>query len=69
MTKLQINKAQDAQGFRSLLEDSLGDYVAMMFMPGFSAILEDKKRLRTVDLAVRGLRGERYGQDGTPHGT
>ena len=41
----------------------------MMFMPGFSAILEDKKRLRTVDLAVRGLRGECYGQDGTPHGT
>jgi hypothetical protein len=33
---LQINKAQDAQGFRSLPEDSLGDYVAMMFMPGFS---------------------------------
>ena len=65
MTKLQINKAQDAQGFRSLLEDSLGDYVAMMFMPGFSTILEDKKRLRAVDLAVRGRRGERYGQDGT----
>lgn len=62
MTKLQINKAQDAQGFRSLLEDSLGDYVAMMFMPGFSTILEDKKRLRAVDLAVRGRRGERYGQ-------
>jgi hypothetical protein len=66
MTKLQINKAQDAQGFRSALEDSLGDYVAMMFMPGFSTILEDKKRLRAVDLAVRGRRGERYGQDGTP---
>lgn len=69
MTKLQINKAQDAQGFRSLLEDSLGDYVAMMFMPGFSTILEDKKRLRAVDLAVRGRRGERYGQDGTQRET
>jgi len=69
MTKLQINKAQDAQGFRSLLEDSLGDYVAMMFMPGFSTILEDKKRLRAVDLAVRGRRGERYGQDGATRGT
>ena len=61
--------AQDAQGFRSLLEDSLGDYVAMMFMPGFSTILEDKKRLRAVDLAVRGRRGERYGQDGTQRET
>ncbi len=37
--------------------------------PGFSAILEDKKRLRAVDLAARGQRGERYGQDATPHGT
>ena len=70
MTKLQINKAQDAQGFRSLLEDSLGDYVAMMFMPGFSTALEDQKRLRAVfDLAVRGRRGERYGQDGATRGT
>jgi enoyl-CoA hydratase len=68
MAKLQINKAQDAQGFRSLLEDSLGDYVAMMFMPGFSTRLEGKKRLRAVDLAVRGSRGERYGQDGGPAG-
>jgi enoyl-CoA hydratase len=66
MSKLQINKAQDAQGFRSLLEDSLGDYMAMMFMPGFSAILAGKKRLRAVDLAVRGRAGERYGQGGSP---
>ena len=66
MSKLQINKAQDAQGFRSLLEDSLGDYLAMSYMPGFSAILEDKKRLRAVDLAVRGRAGERYGQGGNP---
>jgi hypothetical protein len=41
----------------------------MMFMPGFSTILEDKKRLRAVDLAVRGRRGERYGQDGTQRDT
>ncbi len=69
MAKLQINKAQDAQGFRSLLEDSLGDYLAMTFMPGFSTRLEGKKRLRAVDLAVRGARGERYGQGGPPAGT
>jgi enoyl-CoA hydratase len=62
MTKLQINKAQDAQGFRSLLEDSLGDYLVMRHMPGFSTILPGQKRLRSVDLAVRGRRGERYGQ-------
>ena len=62
MTKVQINKAQDAQGFRALLEDSLGDYLAMRYMPGFSTILEGRKRLRSVDLAVRGRRGDRYGQ-------
>ena len=66
MTKLQINKAQDAQGFRSLLEDSLGDYLAMRYAPGFSTILEGRKRLRSVDLAVRGRRGERYVQNGEP---
>ena len=64
MAKLQINKAQDAQGFKSLLEDSLGDYMLMASMPGFSTIMDDKKRLRSVDLAVRGARGERYGQEG-----
>lgn len=66
MTKLQINKAQ---GLRSLLDDSLGGYVTMMFMPGFSTILQDKKRLRAVDPAVRGRRDERYGQDGTQRET
>ena len=66
MTKVQINKAQDAQGFRSLLEDSLGDYLAMRYMPGFSTILAGRKRLRSVDLAVRGRRGERYGQSAEP---
>jgi hypothetical protein len=35
-------------------------------MPGFSTILEGRKRLRSVDLAVRGRRGERYGQSGEP---
>ena len=30
MAKLQMNKAQDAQGFTRALEDSLGDYCAMM---------------------------------------
>jgi enoyl-CoA hydratase len=64
MTKVQINKAQDAQGFRSLLEDSLGDYLAMRHMPGFSLVLDGRKRLRSVDLAVRGRRGDRYGLPG-----
>jgi len=62
--KLQMNKAQDAQGFTQALEDSLGDYQAMMHMPGVRHRMADQKRLHTVDLAVRGRRGQRYGLAG-----
>ena len=34
MAKIQMNKAQDAQGFTQALEDSLGDYVAMKYIAG-----------------------------------
>jgi enoyl-CoA hydratase len=61
MAKIQMNKAQDAQGFTQALEDSLGDYVAMMWMPGGEMRVEGVRRLLTVDLAVRGKRGDRFG--------
>ncbi len=60
--KIQANKAQDAQGFTHALEDSLGDYQAMMYMMDTRMRVPGEKRLATVDLAVRGRRGERYGQ-------
>ena len=66
MAKIQMNKAQDAQGFTQALEDSLGDYVAMMWMPGGDMRVEGVRRLATVDLAVRGKRGERYGLTAAP---
>jgi hypothetical protein len=56
-----MNKAQDAQGFTQALEDSLGDYQAMMHMPGLEMRVPGQKRLATVDLAVRGKRGDRFG--------
>ncbi|MBW2622947.1 MAG: enoyl-CoA hydratase/isomerase family protein [Deltaproteobacteria bacterium] len=59
-TKIEINKAQDRQGYSDALEDSLGDYVAMMNTPGPHRV-EGARRLATVDLAVRGLKGDRYG--------
>jgi enoyl-CoA hydratase len=59
--KIQMNKAQDAQGFTSAVEDSLGDYQAMMYLPGSEMRLEGERRLLTVDLAVKGRRGERFG--------
>jgi enoyl-CoA hydratase len=62
MAKIQMNKAQDAQGFTNAVEDSLGDYVAMMWMPGSAMRMEGERRLLTVDLAVKGRKGLRFGQ-------
>jgi enoyl-CoA hydratase len=61
MAKIQMNKAQDAQGFTNAVEDSLGDYQAMVHMPGNTMRMEGERRLLSVDLAVRGRRGDRYG--------
>lgn len=59
--KIQMNKAQDAQGYTQALEDSFGDYVAMMYLPGEEMRVEGQRRLATVDLAVKGKKGERFG--------
>ena len=60
--KIQMNKAQDAQGFTAALEDSLGDYQAMMYLPGSEPCgCQASGGLMTVDLAVKGRRGERFG--------
>lgn len=61
LAKLQMNKAQDHQGFTNAVEDSLGDYMAMMWMPGHDMRVPGERRLLTVDLAVRHRRGERFG--------
>ena len=60
--KLQMNKAEDAQGFTSALEDSFGDYVALMNLLRDEWYAEGGRRLLTVDLAVKGRKGERSGQ-------
>jgi enoyl-CoA hydratase len=60
--KIQMNKAQDAQGYSHALEDSFGDYVAMMYLPGEEMRVEGERRLATVDLAVKGRLKERFGQ-------
>jgi enoyl-CoA hydratase len=62
MTKIQMNKAQDSAGFTNAVEDSLGDYQAMMHMPGHEMRMQGERRLLSVDLAVKGRRGERFGQ-------
>jgi len=61
--KLQANKAQDAQGFQNALEDSLGDYQAMMYLMGSERMrVAGERRLATVDLAFKGKKRERFGQ-------
>lgn len=61
--KIQMNKAQDAGGFTNALEDSLGDYQAMMYLLGSEQMrVGGQRRLLTVDLAVKGRKRERYGQ-------
>ena len=61
MAKIQMNKAQDAAGFTNAVEDSLGDYQAMMHMPGNEMRMQGERRLLSVDLAVKGRRKERFG--------
>jgi enoyl-CoA hydratase len=65
--KIQMNKAQDAQGFTNAVEDSLGDYQAMMHLPGNPMRMEGQRRMLTVDLAVRGRKGERFGLTAATH--
>ncbi|HTQ14688.1 MAG TPA: enoyl-CoA hydratase-related protein [Rhizomicrobium sp.] len=60
--KIQMNKAQDAQGFTRAIEDSFGDYVAMMQALESEMRVEGQRRLTTVDLAVKGRKGQRSGQ-------
>lgn len=58
--KVEMNKAQDMQGYTSHLEDALGDYLAMMSMGGNGRV-EGVRRLAPVDLAVRFRKGDRFG--------
>ncbi|MCA9829591.1 MAG: enoyl-CoA hydratase-related protein [Dehalococcoidia bacterium] len=61
MTKLSINKAQDLMGYANGMEAGFGDYVVMMRNQGGPRGPEGVRRLGPVDLALRGLRGQRTG--------
>ena len=60
MAKVAANKSQDLMGYTKSLESGLSDYMLMMTHRG-EARLKGQRRLGGVDLAVRGLRGERPG--------
>ena len=61
MSKLAVNKAQDLQGYSAGVEGAFADYLVLMQTRGPRP--EGQMRLDGVDLAVRGMRGERAGRD------
>ena len=60
MAKVAANKSQDLMGYTASLESGLSDYMLMMSHRG-EARLKGQRRLGGVDLAVRGLKGDRPG--------
>lgn len=60
MSKVAANKSQDLMGYASSLESGLSDYLVMMANRGEHRVAGER-RLGGVDLALRGLRGERPG--------
>ena len=63
MAKLAVNKMQDLVGFSAAMEAAFADYLVVARMGGHPAKPPAKKRLAGVDLALKGSRGERAGQD------
>ncbi|HVR28572.1 MAG TPA: enoyl-CoA hydratase-related protein [Thermoanaerobaculia bacterium] len=61
LSKLAINKAQDLQGLAAGVEGAFADYLVLMQTRGVDRVGAEGRRLGGVDLALRGLRGERPG--------
>ncbi len=61
LSKLAINKAQDLQGLAAGVEGAFADYLVLMQTRGVERVGADGRRLGGVDLALKGLRGERAG--------
>jgi len=60
MAKVAANKSQDNMGYTASLESGLSDYMLMMSHRGEGRV-QGQRRLGGVDLAVRGLNGDRPG--------
>ncbi len=61
MAKLAINASQDIQGFANAMEAAFHNYVIMSHLDGYPRGYPAERRLGGVDLALKGLRGERAG--------
>lgn len=60
MAKVATNRTQDIQGYTNAVDAAFADYVVMMGQRG-GGRAEGMRRLGGVDLAVKGLRKERFG--------
>ena len=63
MAKLAVNKMHDLVGFSAAMEAAFADYLVVARMGGHPRKPPKERRLGGVDLAVRGDRGERAGQE------
>ena len=63
MAKLAVNKMQDLVGFSTAMEAAFADYLVVARMGGHPAKTRPERRLAGVDLALKGSRGERAGQE------
>ena len=61
LSKLAINKAQDLQGLAAGVEGAFADYLVLMQTRGVERVGAEGRRLGGVDLALKGLSGERAG--------
>ncbi len=62
MSKLAVNKAQDMQGYSAAMEAAFADFLVMAQTGSARPRKDGPRRLGGVELALRGLRGERAGQ-------
>ncbi len=63
MAKLAVNKMHDVIGFSSAMEAAFADFLVTSRLGGHPRELPKGRRLGGVDLALRGSRGERSGQE------
>ena len=61
VSKLALNKAWDLQGYRDGVEGALSDFLLGSQLSRGERSVEGQRALADVDLALRGLRGERPG--------
>ena len=63
MAKLAVNKMQDLVGFSAAMEAAFADFLVTSRMGGHPVPPRKERRLPGVDLALKGARGDRSGQD------